>query len=160
MFQLVSGKDVGLLRPQAKKDDQLFYEQDVIDEQGVAPAVFPWWIALRGDSSDNLPGIGGRIWGKHISAVIEGARSYDDILRRVATRFPEKWDLFEDFQTTAKQNYRLCNLRDPEVKPEGLEQHYDPNLEAVKAFCLRLEMRFGHTDELNILQEGTENEPV
>ena len=40
-------------------DYALYDEDGILDRTGVAPSLYPQYAALRGDPSDNLPGVPG-----------------------------------------------------------------------------------------------------
>ena len=58
--------------------DQLTYRQGVIDKFGVPPELIVDYLALMGDSSDNIPGMAG-VGDKTAVAVLQGVGSIDTI---------------------------------------------------------------------------------
>lgn len=46
-------------RSKAKRGYEPFNEKEVVEKYGIAPSQIPDWLALTGDSADNLPGIKG-----------------------------------------------------------------------------------------------------
>ncbi len=60
-YQLVSDPDVKVLYNKRGVSDYAFYDEAGIEERtGVTPALYVQYAALRGDNSDNLPGVPGR----------------------------------------------------------------------------------------------------
>ena len=60
-YQLVRDPDVKVLYNKRGVSDYAFYDEAGIEERtGVTPALYPQYAALRGDNSDNLPGVPGR----------------------------------------------------------------------------------------------------
>ena len=59
-YQLVRDPDVMVLYNKRGVSDYAFYDEAGIAERtGVTPALYPQYAALRGDTSDNLPGVPG-----------------------------------------------------------------------------------------------------
>ena len=65
LAQLVTGKHVVCWD---RRRDILYDEDAVVEKYGVAPASIPDWLALVGDSADNIPGIPS--WGAKSAATI------------------------------------------------------------------------------------------
>ena len=60
-YQLVSDPHVKVLYNRRGVSDYALYDEAGIEEKtGVRPALYPQYAALRGDPSDNLPGVPGR----------------------------------------------------------------------------------------------------
>lgn len=78
LMQLI-GPHVKMLAPDGSGVLQLFDEKDVVDKMGVGPAKILDYLALIGDSSDNIPGVPG-IGPKTAVKILETAGTVDAIL--------------------------------------------------------------------------------
>jgi DNA polymerase I len=154
VFQLID-KD-GLVQVMATArgitDTKLYDRRAVIDRYGIAPELIPDFYGLKGDTSDNIPGVPG-IGDKTASELIRAYGSLEEVLGHV----PEiggakrKQNLIEHAQD-ARTSKRLATVRrDLEVSLD-LEQAVtdDPDRSRLREFFRRYELR----DPLRRLEEA------
>ncbi|NJP78558.1 DNA polymerase I, partial [Streptomyces sp. AA8] len=141
-FQLVSD-DVTVLYP-TKGVSELtrFTPEKVQEKYGLTPSQYPDFAALRGDPSDNLPGIPG-VGEKTAAKWINQFGSFADLVERVEEVKGKAGQNLRDHLEAVKLNRRLTEMvRDVElpVGPEGLRRAaYDRK--ALIAFLEGLEIR-------------------
>ncbi|RKN75281.1 DNA polymerase I [Streptomyces klenkii] len=159
-FQLVSD-DVTVLYP-TKGVSELtrFTPEKVQEKYGLSPAQYPDFAALRGDPSDNLPGIPG-VGEKTAAKWINQFGSFAELVERVEEVKGKAGQNLRDHLEAVKLNRRLTEMvRDVElpVGPEGLlRAAYDRT--ALIAFLEGLEIRNqGLRDRLLAADPGAEAE--
>lgn len=82
-LQLVRGKDVRVYTLRKGIKDTIIYDEKAVEERfGFGPTLLPDYKGLRGDPSDNIPGIPG-IGEKTATALITGFGGIDDIYKRL-----------------------------------------------------------------------------
>ncbi|WP_058044901.1 DNA polymerase I [Streptomyces roseifaciens] len=157
-FQLVSD-DVTVLYP-TKGVSELtrFTPEKVQEKYGLTPSQYPDFAALRGDPSDNLPGIPG-VGEKTAAKWINQFGSFADLVERVEEVKGKAGQNLRDHLEAVKLNRRLTEMvRDVElpVRPEGLRRAaYDRK--ALIAFLEGLEIRNqGLRDRLLAADPGAE----
>ncbi|MFF7728018.1 DNA polymerase I [Streptomyces sp. NPDC008001] len=157
-FQLVSD-DVTVLYP-TKGVSELtrFTPEKVQEKYGLSPAQYPDFAALRGDPSDNLPGIPG-VGEKTAAKWINQFGSFAELVERVEEVKGKAGQNLRDHLEAVKLNRRLTEMvRDVElpVGPEGLRRAaYDRT--ALVAFLEGLEIRNqGLRDRLLAADPGAE----
>jgi DNA polymerase-1 len=83
-FQLIDGD--GLVKVMATArgitDTKIYDRQAVIDRYGIAPEMIPDFYGLKGDTSDNIPGVPG-IGDKTASELIQAYGSLEDVLEHI-----------------------------------------------------------------------------
>ncbi|MGK5549423.1 DNA polymerase I [Streptomyces sp. URMC 127] len=157
-FQLVSD-DVTVLYP-TKGVSELtrFTPEKVQEKYGLSPSQYPDFAALRGDPSDNLPGIPG-VGEKTAAKWINQFGSFAELVERVEEVKGKAGQNLRDHLEAVKLNRRLTEMvRDVElpVGPEGLRRAaYDRK--ALIAFLEGLEIRNqGLRDRLLAADPGAE----
>jgi DNA polymerase-1 len=84
VFQLIDGQ--GLIKVMATSrgitETKIYDRQAVIDRYGIPPELIPDFYGLKGDTSDNIPGIPG-IGDKTASELIQSYGSLEDVLAHV-----------------------------------------------------------------------------
>ncbi|MET9412930.1 DNA polymerase I [Streptomyces klenkii] len=157
-FQLVSD-DVTVLYP-TKGVSELtrFTPEKVQEKYGLSPSQYPDFAALRGDPSDNLPGIPG-VGEKTAAKWINQFGSFAELVERVEEVKGKAGQNLRDHLEAVKLNRRLTEMvRDVElpVGPEGLlRAAYDRT--ALIAFLEGLEIRNqGLRDRLLAADPGAE----
>ena len=144
-FQLVQDPHVFVLYPSGRgmSDPVLMNEAEVMEKAGVPPSKYVDYAAMRGDTSDNLPGVPG-VGEKTAAKLIE---SYGDIEGILANAHEQNAKLKEALESNADLMYLnremmtlLKNVElDEDIKQFGLKTP-DP-AEVRKQF---LELEFGH----------------
>jgi DNA polymerase I len=84
VFQLID--DAGLVKVMATArgitDTKIYDRQAVVDRYGIAPELIPDFYGLKGDTSDNIPGVPG-IGDKTASDLIQGYGSLEGVLAHI-----------------------------------------------------------------------------
>jgi DNA polymerase-1 len=83
-FQLIDGEGVVKVMATARgiTDTKIYDRQAVIDRYGIAPELIPDFYGLKGDTSDNIPGVPG-IGDKTASELIQSYGSLEDVLAHI-----------------------------------------------------------------------------
>src|ERR1700704_3242788 len=84
VFQLIDGDGVVKVMATSRgiTDTKIYDRQAVIDRYGIAPELIPDFYGLKGDTSDNIPGIPG-IGDKTASELIQRYGSLEDVLAHI-----------------------------------------------------------------------------
>ncbi len=84
VFQLIDERDLVRVMATARgiTETKIYDRQAVIDRYGIAPELIPDFYGLKGDTSDNIPGIPG-IGEKTASELIQSFGSLEQVLARV-----------------------------------------------------------------------------
>ncbi len=148
-YQLVKDPDVRVLYNKRGVSDYALYDEAGIEEKtGVRPEMYVEYAALRGDNSDNLPGIPG-VGEKTAAKLINQYGGLDGIFANVDAQTPKlKANLIEHEQR-ARSNRELMVLRhdapmtgvdfDDPSAPNGLSA--SPNVAEMKRLFDFLEFR-------------------
>ncbi|NND76472.1 MAG: DNA polymerase I [Ilumatobacter sp.] len=148
-YQLVKDPDVRVLYNKRGVSDYALYDEAGIEEKtGVTPEKYVEYAALRGDTSDNLPGIPG-VGEKTAAKLINKYGGLDGIFANVDDQTPKlKANLIEHEQR-ARTNRELMVLRhdaplgevdfDDPADPNGLG--VSPNVDEMKRLFDFLEFR-------------------
>ncbi|MFF9483132.1 DNA polymerase I [Streptomyces sp. NPDC014733] len=157
-FQLVSD-DVTVLYP-TKGVSELtrFTPEKVFEKYGLTPAQYPDFAALRGDPSDNLPGIPG-VGEKTAAKWINQFGSFAELVERAEEVKGKAGQNFRDHLESVKLNRRLTEMiRDVELPcgPAALvREAYDR--EKLTTFLNGLEIRNqGLRDRLHAVDPGAD----
>jgi len=120
-MQLVSPQ-VGLLNPN-DKSETVWTDEQVRAKTGVEPSQIVDWLALMGDSVDNIPGVPG-VGPKTAADLLKRFGSVDGLLRRLDEVKQEKLQASLRASVAAvRRNLALVRLQDDlpcEFSPEGL----------------------------------------
>ena len=100
------------------------YDQDaVVSEFGFSPSRYVDFVALKGDVSDNLPGVPG-FGSKRARALVASTASFDEILE--SPKLQEKLKSIPDLIERLRRTFNLATLvRDVEI-PESTEWELPP----------------------------------
>ena len=112
-YQLVSDPTVKVLYNRRGVSDYALYDEaGILDKTGVTPAQYPEYAALRGDTSDNLPGVPG-VGEKTAAKLIQTYGGLDGIFANVDKNTPKLKASLIEFEQRARQNHELmivdCN---------------------------------------------------
>ncbi len=137
LLQLVS-KNVILWDPM---NDRLMDEQKVLEKYGVSPVQLLDYLALTGDSADNIPGvpgIGPKTAQKLIAAhgSLEGLYAAIDTLK--ASKMKERLIAHKEDAFLSRDLIRLCDTVDVPDEPEAYLIR-DPDNEALRKLLTELE---------------------
>ena len=154
VFQLID--DAGLVKVMATSrgitDTKIYDRRAVLDRYGIPPELIPDFYGLKGDSSDNIPGVPG-IGDKTASELIRAYGSLDDVLEHVADigGAKRKQNLVEHSED-ARTSKRLATVRrDLEVELDlSAEASREPDRSRLREFFRRYELR----DPLRRLEEA------
>ena len=110
-YQLVSDPHVKVLYNRRGVSDYALYDEAGIEEKtGVRPALYPQYAALRGDNSDNLPGVPG-VGEKTAAKLINQYGGLDGIFANVDKQTPKLRDNLVEHEERARKNLDLMVLR-------------------------------------------------
>ncbi|HEX5852110.1 MAG TPA: DNA polymerase I [Solirubrobacteraceae bacterium] len=154
VFQLIDER--GLVKVMATArgitDTKIYDRQAVIDRYGIPPELIPDFYGLKGDTSDNIPGVPG-IGDKTASELIQSFGSLDQVLARVdeVKGAKRKENLIEHAEN-ARVSMSLATVqRDVTVDFDmTLEAAREPDRSRVREFFREYELR----DPLRRLEEA------
>ena len=110
-YQLVRDPDVKVLYNKRGVSDYALYDEAGIAERtGVTPQLYPQYAALRGDNSDNLPGVPG-VGEKTAAKLINAYGGLDGIFEHVDEQTPKLRSNLAEHEARARKNLELMQLR-------------------------------------------------
>jgi DNA polymerase-1 len=149
-YQLVRDPDVRVLYNKRGVSDYALYDEAGIEERtGVSPALYPQYAALRGDSSDNLPGVPG-VGEKTAAKLINAYGGLDGIFDHVDDQTPKLRANLAEHEDRVRKNLELMLLRhDAPVDLDIDDFEVTPNPDELKRLFDFLEFRTlaGRLDE-------------
>jgi DNA polymerase I len=154
VFQLID--DRGLVRVMATArgitETKIYDRQAVIDRYGIAPELIPDFYGLKGDTSDNIPGVPG-IGDKTASELIQSFGSLEGVLSHVdEISGPKRKQNLLEHAEDARVSKRLATVRrDVEVDLDiAVEAAVEPDRSRVREVFRHYELR----DPLRRLEEA------
>ncbi|MEX2982069.1 DNA polymerase I [Streptomyces sp. C36] len=164
-FQLITDAVTVLYPTKGVSELTRFTPEKVVEKYGLSPRQYPDFAALRGDPSDNLPGIPG-VGEKTAAKWINQFGSFAELVERVEEVKGKAGQNLRDHLEAVKLNRRLTEMvRDVQLSthPDDLERQAYDRL-ALVSFLERLEIRNqGLRDRLLAVDPGgesVEEEPV
>ncbi len=149
-YQLVSDPAVKVLYNKRGVSDYALYDEAGIEERtGVTPAMYPQYAALRGDNSDNLPGVPG-VGEKTAAKLINTYGGLDGIFAHVDEQTPKLRSNLAEHEERARKNLDLMLLRhDAPIQFDIDSLEVTPNAEELGRLFDFLEFRTlaGRLDE-------------
>ncbi len=149
-YQLVRDPDVMVLYNKRGVSDYAFYDEAGIEDRtGVTPALYPQYAALRGDSSDNLPGVPG-VGEKTAAKLINTYGGLDGIFEHVDEQTPKLRTNLTEHEDRARKNLDLMLLHhDAPIDVDPADLAVTPNADELKRLFDFLEFRTlaGRLDE-------------
>ncbi len=141
-YQLVRDPDVMVLYNKRGVSDYAFYDEAGIEERtGVTPALYPQYAALRGDSSDNLPGVPG-VGEKTAAKLINTYGGLDGIFEHVDDQTPKLRANLTEHEDRARKNLDLMLLHhDAPIDVDPADLAVTPNADELKRLFDFLEFR-------------------
>ena len=144
-FQLIDGR--GLVKVMATArgitDTKIYDRQAVIDRYGIPPELIPDFYGLKGDTSDNIPGVPG-IGDKTASELIQSFGTLEQVLASVEEikGAKRKQNLLE-YAENARVSKSLATVqRDVAVDVDiALEAAQEPDRSRVREFFREYELR-------------------
>ncbi|MCT7352829.1 DNA polymerase I [Streptomyces sp. 15-116A] len=118
-FQLVSDHTTVLYPTKGVSELTRFTPEKVFEKYGLTPAQYPDFAALRGDPSDNLPGIPG-VGEKTAAKWINQFGSFADLVERVDEVKGKAGQNLRDHLEAVKLNRRLTELERQVPLPKGV----------------------------------------
>ena len=110
-YQLVADPHVKVLYNKRGVSDYALYDEAGIAERtGVTPTLYPQYAALRGDNSDNLPGVPG-VGEKTAAKLINKYGGLDGIFEHVDEQTPKLRQNLGEHEARARKNLELMILR-------------------------------------------------
>ena len=162
-FQLVSELVCLMMTPRGISEVQVYTPERVTARYGITPAQIPDFIGLKGDTSDNIPGVPG-IGEKTAGELIIRYGSLEDVLAHASEQTPARRKKLEEFAQQARDSKLLATVR------RDLEIDFDaaalvsapPDRSKLKEFFRRYEFRslLGRLDTLDVALPGSEPAPA
>ncbi len=142
-YQLVRDPSVRVLYNRRGVSDYALYDEAGIEERtGVRPDLYPQYAALRGDNSDNLPGVPG-VGEKTAAKLINTYGGLDGIFANVEAQTPKLRASLAEHEARARKNFELMLLRHDapidDIDPDDLG--VSPNAEELRRLFDFLEFR-------------------
>jgi DNA polymerase-1 len=110
-YQLVKDPYIKVLYNRRGVSDYALYDEAGIEEKtGVRPELYPQYAALRGDTSDNLPGVPG-VGEKTAAKLITQYGGLDGIFANVDKQTPKLRQSLTEHEARARKNFDLMVLR-------------------------------------------------
>lgn len=141
-YQLVRDPYVRVLyNKRGVTDYALYDEAGILEKTGVVPAKYPAYAALRGDPSDNLPGVPG-VGEKTAAKLISQYGGLDGIFAHAAEQTPKLRSSLEENEALARHNEVLMTLRhDAPIEFDPAAVAITPNFDEVQRLFDFLEFR-------------------
>ncbi len=124
-FQLVSDPHVKVVYNKRGVSDYALYDEAGIEERtGVTPALYVQYAALRGDNSDNLPGVPG-VGEKTAAKLINTYGGIDGIYAHVAEQTPKLRQNLSENEEIVRLNLVIMDLVRDAPLEVSLESFFD-----------------------------------
>ena len=147
-FQLVKDEEphVRVLYPSGRgvTDPVLMNEAEVMDKAGVPPSKYVDYAAMRGDTSDNLPGVPG-VGEKTAAKLIQSYGDIEGILANAHEQSPKLLQALEDSADLMYLNREMMTLVKNVELPEDIKQFGLKTPDHVEVRKQFLDLEFGHT---------------
>ena len=141
-FQLVRDPHVRVLyNKRGVSDVEMYDEAGILGRTGVTARQYPMYAAMRGDPSDNLPGVPG-VGEKTAAKLIAQYGDLDGIYAHLDELTPKLRESLAANEERARKNVDLMTLRHDapiEIDPDDL--HLTPNGVELRRFCEFLEFK-------------------
>ena len=151
-FQLVSENVCLMMTPRGVADVQVYTPERVEARYGIRPDQIPDFIGLKGDTSDNIPGIPG-IGDKTAGQLVSQYGSLEEVVEHAAELSPARSKAIAENAEQARASKLLATMRrdlDLGVDPAGLVLQ-PPDRSELKEIFRRFEFRalLGRVDTLD-----------
>ncbi len=126
-YQLVEDPHVKVLyNKRGVSDYALYDEAGIADRTGVPPSLYPQYAALRGDPSDNLPGVPG-VGEKTAAKLITTYGGLDGIFEHLDEQTPKLRENLGAHEAEVRQNHEvMVLLRDVPLEQSISDLRFDP----------------------------------
>ena len=161
-FQLVEDPYVKVLyNRRGVSDYSLYDEAGIVERCGIEPERYPLLAALRGDTSDNLPGVPG-VGEKTAAKLFAQYRDFDDLYDHLDDLTPKLRENLATYEERARNNEKVMRLvRDV---PLDFSLHDITlggwNRDEVATFCERFEMNTMRSRLEKLMKDGLLGEPA
>ena len=121
-FQLVSENVCLMMTPRGVQDPHLYTPERVEARYGIRPDQVPDFIGLKGDTSDNIPGVPG-IGDKTAGQLISQYGSVEEVIEHAEELSPARRKNILEHAEVARESKELATMRrdlDIEFDPSGL----------------------------------------
>ena len=141
-YQLVSDPHVKVLYNRRGVTDYVLYDEaGILAKTGVTPTQYPAYAALRGDPSDNLPGVPG-VGEKTAAKLVSTYGGLDGIFAHVADQTPKLRESLTANEGLARRNENLMKLRhDAPVDFEPSDTGIEPRIDDLRRLVEFLEFK-------------------
>ena len=161
-FQLCSENVTLMMTPRGVADVNVYTPERVEARYGVRPDQVPDFIGLKGDTSDNIPGVPG-IGDKTAGQLIAQYGSLEDVLGHADELSPARGKAVREHAEQARASKLLATMRRDlplDVEPSGLVSG-QPDRSQLKEIFRRFEFRalLGRVDELDEAVPPVERPP-
>jgi DNA polymerase I len=152
-FQLVSENVCLMMTPRGVSDVQVYTPERVEARYGIRPDQIPDFIGLKGDTSDNIPGIPG-IGDKTAGQLVAQYGSLEDVIAHAGELSPARKKNVTEHAEQARASKELATMRrDLDVDCNPSELVIDPpDRSQLREIFRRFEFRnlIGRVDELDV----------
>jgi DNA polymerase-1 len=126
-YQLVEDPHVKVLYNRRGVSDYALYDEaGILERTGVTPALYPQYAALRGDPSDNLPGVPG-VGEKTAAKLINAYGGIDGIFQHLDDQTPKLRENLGAHEANVRQNAEVMVLvRDVPLHQGTADLHWSP----------------------------------
>jgi len=160
-FQLVEDPYVKVLyNRRGVSDYSLYDEAGIFERCGIESARYPLLAALRGDTSDNLPGVPG-VGEKTAAKLFAQYRDFDELYSNLDALTPKLRENLAAFEDRARNNEMVMRL----IRDVPLDFTLSDltlggwNRQEIDAFFERFEMNSMRTRVNKLIQQGVLGEP-
>lgn len=160
-FQLVEDPYIRVLyNKRGVSDYDLYDEAGIIERCGVEPQRYPLYAALRGDPSDNLPGVPG-VGEKTAAKLLQTYRDFDELFAHADDQTPKLRENLKAAEGLARNNFEVMKLvRNVPIDVDPEHFHLGGwDQSAISSFFDRFEMNSMKQRWLRLISEGLMGEP-
>ena len=142
-FQLVEDPHVKVMYTRRGISDTVVYDEaGIVERTGVPPAQYPVLAALRGDPSDNLPGVPG-VGEKTAAKLVVQYGDIDAIFARLGALTPKLRDSLTASEEVVRRNASVIPLIRDVPLPVGIDDlaHWGGDAERIRSVFSELELK-------------------
>ena len=141
-LQLINKNVLVNILVKGMKDIRLMDEEKVFEEYGIKPVQIIDFKGLRGDASDNIPGIPG-VGEKTAIKLIQEYGSFDAIIKESEHQNGKIWENIRDFEQQGRESYHLATIKCDVELPFELEdlKYRGFSFDVINAFCQKYELK-------------------
>jgi DNA polymerase-1 len=161
-FQLVEDPYVRVLYNRRGVSDYALYDEaGIVERCGIEPKRYPLLAALRGDTSDNLPGVPG-VGEKTAAKLFAQYRDFDDLYAHLDALTPKLRENLATFENRARNNEKVMML----IRDVPLDFSLSDiilggwNRDEFTTFCERFEMNTIRTRFEKLMKDGLLGTPA